>query len=207
MYIQITDKCNLKCAHCGFSCTDQGTFMDEKIFLKCCKLAKNYGHDIFLGGGEPTLHPQFIGFLGLAILYGTDTMSGLNAGVITNGTNEELTLRLLNTAKSGFIYCGVSIDKWHDKRKVSKKVIELAQKYNMIHDVKTPVSVGRAKNLSYATKIGECMCNDLFVDPTGHVYSCGCKKKFVGHIRETKKIQNYLQSTYGDYHESESASF
>lgn len=42
-----------------YSCTNNGIDMTVDIFRKCCKLAKTKCENIFLGGGEPTLHKDF----------------------------------------------------------------------------------------------------------------------------------------------------
>lgn len=50
-YLQITDKCNMSCKHCGMSCTKKGTFMSIETFRN----ALNIGDEsITIGGGEPT---------------------------------------------------------------------------------------------------------------------------------------------------------
>ena len=190
MYIQITDKCNMLCTHCGWSCTAQGIFMEDDIYLECCKLAQDRGDHIFLGGGEPTLHPNFIKFLGLAILY--NGCNDLRHGLFTNGSNEDLTLNLLHAAKAGAIFCEVSLDDFHEYDMVSPKVRDLANQYRMTRYIDTPIAIGRAKKLSYASRKNECICDDLFISPNGEVYTCGCKKKMIGHIKDKDKIEKYL---------------
>jgi len=43
MYIQITDKCNMTCEHCGFACTKKGSFMSLDTFkATCCFHSEEY---------------------------------------------------------------------------------------------------------------------------------------------------------------------
>ena len=70
MYIQITNKCNMLCEHCCFSCTNIGSNMSLKIFRKACEYANYNGLNIFLGGGEPTSHPNLIEILEHCKRYG-----------------------------------------------------------------------------------------------------------------------------------------
>ena len=59
LFFEITDRCNLRCKHCGSNCTSTGellTVEDVKSTLKTLKGAKPM---ICLTGGEPLLHPDF----------------------------------------------------------------------------------------------------------------------------------------------------
>lgn len=58
--INITNKCNLSCPHCYINSNKNGTHMslsDFRLALDQCKKAGVL--QIALGGGEPTLHPDF----------------------------------------------------------------------------------------------------------------------------------------------------
>lgn len=61
--IEITGRCNLKCAHCR-AANDPKTDMDEALFTKCldfCEAGK--GFNVTISGGEPFLHPRLLDFL------------------------------------------------------------------------------------------------------------------------------------------------
>jgi len=71
MYIRITDLCNMECAHCSYSCGPykNHTHMDEDTFLRAVEIAKETTRDVMLGGGEPTVHPEFWNLFGHAMLH------------------------------------------------------------------------------------------------------------------------------------------
>ena len=59
LFFEITDRCNLKCRHCGSSCTTAGqslTVCDVDSTLKKIHGSKP---TVCLTGGEPMLHPDF----------------------------------------------------------------------------------------------------------------------------------------------------
>ena len=59
LFFEITNRCNLNCAHCGSRCTSNGeslTVTDVKTALRSIPQDKP---TICLTGGEPMLHPQF----------------------------------------------------------------------------------------------------------------------------------------------------
>lgn len=59
LFFEITDRCNLKCMHCGSNCTSEGsclTIDDIKAALRSVSKDKPM---ICLTGGEPMLHPDF----------------------------------------------------------------------------------------------------------------------------------------------------
>ena len=59
LFFEITSRCNLRCQHCGSSCTTHGdmlTIQDVKNTLRTVRGRKPM---ICLTGGEPLLHPDF----------------------------------------------------------------------------------------------------------------------------------------------------
>ena len=66
MYVQITTKCNMNCAHCCFAATRKGEHMPLNIFQKALQVAVRRGDHLTIGGGEPTMHPDFFKYLELA---------------------------------------------------------------------------------------------------------------------------------------------
>lgn len=67
MYVEITERCNMTCAHCAANATAIGEDMTIKVFKKAIKSAIGQSEEIYLGGGEPTLHPKFMDMLNYAI--------------------------------------------------------------------------------------------------------------------------------------------
>lgn len=64
MYLQITTKCNMTCAHCCYSCGKNGKHADYNTVIDMIAFARNYDDSsITIGGGEPTLHPRFFDIL------------------------------------------------------------------------------------------------------------------------------------------------
>ena len=64
MYIQLTDRCNMRCEHCCMeSHPKRKRFMSDRAFEACLNLAQEYDMDITLGGGEPTLHPDIFRYI------------------------------------------------------------------------------------------------------------------------------------------------
>lgn len=64
MYLQITTKCNFRCAHCCYSCSMRGKHGEFHVISEAINFASKYDDaTISIGGGEPTLHPQFFDIL------------------------------------------------------------------------------------------------------------------------------------------------
>lgn len=210
MYCQLTTRCNMTCAHCCFSCTSKGKDMTKQTFEATIKLAVECDSLVTLGGGEPTIHPQFIDFLihSIAELGAYADDSGIH--VITNGSIEKPALLLAKLARSGVISAELSRDQFHskiedsiikaftnpnqgkywldkpshDQRGVRSKYIEPRQLLN----------VGRArKNQLTETTEPECSCQDLFITPNGNVYHCGCKKKYYGNVNADLCLDEYFE--------------
>ena len=78
--IEITSRCNLSCGHCARSIQRQsGKDMDQEAFKYILDLMPNTFKVVFVGLGEPTLHPKLVEFVALA------TRRGHLAGLVTNG--------------------------------------------------------------------------------------------------------------------------
>jgi MoaA/NifB/PqqE/SkfB family radical SAM enzyme len=91
MYLQITTKCNMTCAHCGFSCgknVKHGELSVIEMGIEFC--SKMNDESISIGGGEPTLHPKFFQIL-------KRCMFNFNfVWLATNGSQTEKMYRLHN---------------------------------------------------------------------------------------------------------------
>jgi len=210
MYIQITNKCNMSCSHCAFSCGAKGQSMTMKTFKNALKYCDE--ENITLGGGEPTIHPKFWEFIGL----------GLSVGEIwlaTNGSITETALRLCVMAKRGVIGCALSMDEWHDP--IDQVVVDAFQdgmtrdspRYSdqgyhpnrgsgtgnqndrrEIRDVSFNVSKrGRAIESGVWHK-DECTCPGLMCRPNGDMYPCGCSDApKIGNVNDDEVDMSILE--------------
>lgn len=133
-YIRITSKCNMKCPHCLFSCTESGENMPFDVFKRALDIAirRNLSADdpraivserppilthdryfpVRISGGEPTLHPQFWTFIRHAQVRLRHYDFKLQ--VFTNGSMTKTSLLLAKLAKKGEFFVTVSKDPWHE---------------------------------------------------------------------------------------------
>ncbi len=185
MYVQITTRCNMVCAHCCYSCKAVGVDMSEEIFILACKLAQKLNMHIDLGGGEPTVHPLFWNFVGIALQYQSDNY----ICVATNGKRAEDALMLAKLADKRILKAVLSLDKYHepiDYDVVSEFESKAILKYKGIRDITRgdsidPAPFGRAKEWANP-KDSRCPANDLFITPDGILWACGCKTKQYGSV-------------------------
>jgi organic radical activating enzyme len=128
LYIQVTTKCNMKCAHCMYACTPgKGKHMPMDIFRKAVDASAAYDSYIAIGGGEPTLHPDLLAMLGIASFLSCEPIF-----MVTNGTCEKKLWRTLIDAKRAKkIDIHVSKDIWHDMSLVKDWVWEDADRYKL----------------------------------------------------------------------------
>jgi hypothetical protein len=174
--------------------------MSRKVFKAGCALAADHGETICIGGGEPTLHPLFWDFIGIALSYADDP------GMIwlaTNGKKTEDALQLARLARNGVIAVALSLDKWHDPidTRVGKAFTEglggqRFSPYNNdlreIRNVEQSVKpFGRAV-LNSLWKTPGCVCDTLSCDPDGNLYACGC---------QTEKLGTVFAPDFGSYWE------
>lgn len=207
MYIQITTRCNMTCAHCCFDCGPIGKDMSEKNFEAACNFASDYGDTISIGGGEPTLHKQFWKFIGIALSY--SDLEEVPIWLATNGSLTKTALALARMAKSGIIQCELSQDDYHDE--IEDCVIDAFSKNNTRHERNMPtvrntsengrglIAAGRAV-ISHEMGLlnhdirEDCPCSDLFVTPDGKIWHCGCKTKQYGTIQNPRIPDEYWEN-------------
>ena len=186
MYIQITNRCNMACEHCGMSCGPAGEDMSMEVFKAAGQLAQDNGHYISLGGGEPTLHPDFWAFIGLSLAYSEEGYVWL----ATNGSQTETALKLARMAEKGVIGCALSQDQYHDE--IDDRVIEAfasdhrpGLRGNDSREIRCVdgniVQAGRAAEWG---NLEGCVCDDLFVSPDGKLWACGCQSVQFGTVFE-----------------------
>ncbi len=90
MYLQITTKCNMKCAHCCYSCGKNGKHMPYETAVDAITFCRDHDGMISIGGGEPTLHPRFFDILKFC-LQDFDYV-----WMATNGSKTKIMWRLAN---------------------------------------------------------------------------------------------------------------
>ena len=191
MYIQITNRCNMSCAHCGMSCTEEGEDMSKEVFLKALDLA---GEIVAIGGGEPTLHPDFWGFM-------CDVLAHDEIWLATNGSQTATAIKLAKLAQKGIIGCDLSQDEWHDA--IDPSVWDAFNHNLGYHDndrrgIRTVTSIsnaGRAKENELSNS-DDCICDNLIIRPNGDIYMCGCDNApIVGTVWESYSIYDYSEYT------------
>lgn len=203
MYLQITTRCNMTCAHCCFSADHSGSDMSRETLMAALDLAEQYGHMLTVGGGEPTVHPQFFEFLGLAMAYNPEP--SWRVLVVTNGKRKDMAMRLAAMAREGLVRADLSLDDYHDL--ISPQVIQAFtparsnasngysstsfQDFRGIRSVERIVPVGRAVKENVATENEGCCCESLLVDPEGRIFACGCKSIQLGTVFEPNIPANY----------------
>ncbi len=192
-YIQITTVCNMSCAHCCMSCGKnyKGQHMSSHIFQCALDFCSETGSSVTLGGGEPTLHPDFIYFLGKSISHCQSEDPGTVPWFATNGSNTKKTLELMYSSN----YCeeeffeklseecwidwteeplfimAVSQDQYHDP--IDDVVFKTAKMLNIEirkHDSSNIVKTGHANHGSE----DRCCCEDFQIKPDGDIFMCGC---------------------------------
>lgn len=103
--VQITERCNLHCAHCFVSSTKEGMDIPLRVMMEQVvpRLVEARVERITLTGGEPWVHPDFMQMCRLI------TAAGIPVGVCTNATratNDDIA----ELAELGGIHINVSFD-------------------------------------------------------------------------------------------------
>lgn len=212
MYLQLTTKCNMTCAHCCFSATTKGENMSRKTFVAAMNLAAARGEFVTLGGGEPTVHPEFMEYLRKSFEWVDSRGVEGPILVITNGKRTKIAQQLMNMVEDGSYPLSVELsqDEWHDP--ISDAVLQRwdtmafnSRKYGSynrsiaIRTVKSIAPVGRAAEPARGITTSQdnpCCCETLLVDPIGDVYSCGCKHTKLGNVHDADLDLSFYEADY-----------
>lgn len=103
--VQIDERCNLRCAHCFVSATEQGQSMsyDDIVSKVVPRLAEARVDRVTLTGGEPTIHPRF------RDVVRAFRDANMGVGICTNATTlDDEQIEAL--ARIGGVHCNVSLD-------------------------------------------------------------------------------------------------
>jgi hypothetical protein len=179
--------------------------MTTDTFKAGLKVASELGEGIVLGGGEPTLHPDFFAFLGLALGNSSDEEGGV--WMATNGTVTETALKLANMAKKGILGVCLSRTQWHKEQKIqpdprvlkafegirrggwNDRSNDLREVREITGDRGVPFAVGRAAEWGAEG----CACDGLHVDPHGTLWECGCKLVSMGTVFKPEIPESYFE--------------
>jgi len=214
MYLQITSKCNMDCMHCCYACNMRGRHMPLDRVKKAITMMKRLSDDescICLGGGEPTLHPNFFEILKICMkkfnhvwlaTNGSQTASMYRLLHIIRGTDSELfgRKRGKEIIRDQNVTVCLSLDKWHSA--IDTNIVGLWKEFKNedgfeIRDVGNKLArQGRAVTYSIGD-YNRCVCDSLFFKWNGNIHVCGCNgapivgcvdKGFAWHWRKTKKL-------------------
>lgn len=103
--VQITERCNLHCAHCFVSATRHGADMrlDDFTLRVLPRLVEARVLRLTLTGGEPFAHPEIIGMCSAA------AAAGVSVGICTNATTIT-DQQIFDLVEIGFVHLNVSFD-------------------------------------------------------------------------------------------------
>jgi len=207
MYLQITTKCNMHCAHCCYSCSMRGKHGEFHVIAEAIHFASQFGDEaITIGGGEPTLHPQFFYILEKCLdnfsyvwmaTNGSQTSTMYRLANIINGEdrpdcecteeeidNDECTCMDNGIYQEGKLSVALSQDYFHDE--IDIRIVDLwtnkvknRQSGFEIRNVAQSSSGVAAEGRAKKTGSGwsdHCVCNDIVIKPNGKLKLCGCTK-------------------------------
>lgn len=191
MYLQITTRCSMACEHCCYSCnTTSGEHMSMQTFRQCLPLIAG-DEALCIGGGEPTLHPNF-----REILIECIAASPEQVAVITNGSVKKNALLLAKLAKREVIYAQLSTDYFHDASLVDREVYAAfealpdglrhgsdyyvyGQGSAVVNGLAEPGTCSDGRKSSYF----QCACEGAHIRPNGNITWCGCEDApVIGHV-------------------------
>jgi MoaA/NifB/PqqE/SkfB family radical SAM enzyme len=138
--VMLTSQCNLGCGHCLFKLKPQKSpqTLDSSDVKRALGQLESH-HEVFLSGGEPTLHPDFVK---IAAKLGRFE----SATVITNGhwiRGEKSMRRFLKKLPKN-VAIRLSIDRFHEK-----KMPDLKEKARVLRE--TCAKMGRKYEYSLTT--------------------------------------------------------
>jgi len=184
MYLQITTRCNMSCAHCGFDCTPQGEDMPMEVFRAALP---HLDEGLTIGGGEPTLHPQFEVIL-LECIAQVAQWGEYGPHIVTNGKITSRAMMIAALTKGGVISGELSRDEYHDP--IEWGVVQAFEGVTTLGGAVRDTSAGGSREplphgrgaelMGYDAENppeldgSECLCPTALIKPNGDVHQCGC---------------------------------
>lgn len=157
--------------------------MDLHTFRAAINLAATYGHTITIGGGEPTMHPDFWKYFGIAM----EEQYIEGVWMATNGSITKRALALADIAATQENYrfnVALSQDAYHDpidmvvRQKFDRLGLEIRDVTNNV------ATAGAAVENDLATH-DDCVCAVPQIKPNGDIYACGCDDApAIGNVHE-----------------------
>ena len=92
LFFEITDRCNLRCRHCGSSCTAEGQALTTEDIERTLRTLQQHPDKpaVCLTGGEPMTHPDFFEIARLVKEMGFSWGMTTNATLIDDAAAEKL---------------------------------------------------------------------------------------------------------------------
>ena len=215
MYVQITTACNMSCSHCCYCCFENNPnayHMNIPTWANTLKFWDSLNHlmadgscgdehgfdnmctTLCIGGGEPTMHPQFWQFLGMALEARVRDDFDAQVWMKTNGKLHDRAKAVLQLgAQNGNVFaCDLSADQFHEEIKKDMYAYAGESKWRDIprdrvadcgfardngesgigeHSHSHHKSSAAGAGLPYPA---QCVCEDVFVNPDGDIFMCGC---------------------------------
>lgn len=138
LFLELTDCCNLRCLHCGSSCSTRGSrFLPREAIRRVLQsVAESYDPGtvmVCVTGGEPLLHPQFFDIMNDV------SQLGFPWGMTTNGTLiDELCARKLKAIHMGSVSVSLDgLEEAHDWLRSQKGAYQRA-----VHGVRCMIEAG-----------------------------------------------------------------
>ena len=215
LFFEITERCNLRCRHCGSSCTAEGQSLTAEYVANTLKTIRGDRPTVVLTGGEPMLHPDFFEIAALVKAMGFNWGMTTNATLIDDAAAEKL-------KQTGMSTVSVSLDgmeSTHDELRQQKgawrqalRGIEALQKAGFEPQVTTVLHQG---NFDELEPLYELLCDmgitswrPINVEPIGRACEAGDLMltleqldQLIAYIREKRfDPATPMEVTYGCSH-------
>lgn len=203
--------------------------MSRGVFQSAIQLVNELRTMCTIGGGEPTLHPDFKELVTYAVQNLPQYPEGLEECVpsihcVTNGKLKGKALWLVDQAKRHRLSVRLSQDWFHEP--IHHDVVHAYDpKYWNTYDEEHPYTYpyteedkktiwighnklhsvhahGRGANIPNSHTLGgKCLCGAIFVQPDGGIYSCGCLCEQIGHVDNLSAAIDLIKASSGDEYE------
>lgn len=162
--------------------------MEPLTYHRALLLTEKVGDDIvYIGGGEPTIHPRFLEYL-------ADASDVLSVCFVTNGSRLKVMQQVEMNIERGYylhtVYPELSNDEYHKYCSVRnqqryydtfERIYKMFKrnKWGIRNGLGGVTASGRGANVSDEYY---CPCSDVFITPNGDVYGCGCRARVLGNV-------------------------